>query len=223
MPPSAFDFEVLDAVADDGRCGGVGAVRRVRNENLAAGIALRLVPCAREQDAGEFAMRAGSRLQRDRVHAGDIEQAALQQIEDFKDALRERFRAVGMRFGQALDARDEFVDARVVFHGAGAERIHAEIDGIVPGGKAREVADNFDLGELGELRSLIAPCGAQKECGIYCRDVERREFVGALAGRRFLEEQGLVLRLVRADLAEGVGAGIVGICRHWLYPSQFNC
>ena len=143
-------LEVLDLVAADGRGRGIGAVRRVGNENLAARIALRLVPGADQQDAGELAMRAGRRLQRDGVHAGDLEQAALQQVDDFEHALRERVGPVGMRLGQALDAGDELVDARVVLHGAGAERIHAEIDGVVPGGEAREVADDLDLAQLGE-------------------------------------------------------------------------
>ena len=52
--------------------------------------------------------------------------------------------------GDAVEARDEFIDARVVLHGAGAERIHAQIDGVVPGGKAREVADDFDFADFGE-------------------------------------------------------------------------
>ena len=129
---------------------GIGAVRRVGNENLLARIALRLVPRARQQDAGELAVRAGRRLQRDRVHAGDLEQAALQQIDDFQNALRQRLGPVRMRLGQAFDARHKLIDARVVLHGAGAQRIHAEVDRVVPGGEPREVADDLDLAQLGQ-------------------------------------------------------------------------
>ena len=86
-------LEILDRVAADGRRGRVGAVRRVGNENLLARIALRLVPRARQQDARELAVRARRRLQRDRVHAGDFEQAALQQVENFQNPLRQRRRA----------------------------------------------------------------------------------------------------------------------------------
>ena len=113
-------LEILDRVAADGRGGRVGAVGRVGDENLLARIALRLVPCADEQDSRELAMRAGGRLQRDRVHAGDFDQAALQQIDHFENTLRQRFRPVRMRLGQSLDAGDELVHARVVLHGAGA-------------------------------------------------------------------------------------------------------
>ena len=52
-----------------------------------------------EQNAGEFAVRAGRGLQRDRVHAGDVEQAALEQIDDFEDSLRQRVGPVGVRLG----------------------------------------------------------------------------------------------------------------------------
>ena len=96
-------------------------------------------------------MRAGCGLQGDGVHAGDFEQAALEQVDDFKDALGQRVGPIGMSFGQPFDAGHQLVNARVVFHGAGAQRIHAQIDGIVPGGKPREVADDLDLAQLRQL------------------------------------------------------------------------
>ena len=118
MPPSGVRLEVFHLVAADGGGGGVGAVGRIGNEDFPARIAARFVPGADEKDAGEFAMRAGRRLQRDGLHAGDFDEAALQQLEDFENALGEGFRAVGVGFGEAFDARDELVDARVVLHGA---------------------------------------------------------------------------------------------------------
>ena len=164
-------------------------------------IALRLVPCAHKQDAGEFAVRSGGRLQRDGVHAGDFDQAALQQVDDFENALRERVGAVGMGLGEPFDAGDGLVDARVVLHGAGAERIHAEIDGVVPGREAREVADDFDFAQLGQQAGGFAMRGAEQGRGIDSGHVERRQLVGALAGRGFLEDERFVLRLVGADFA----------------------
>ena len=131
-------------------------------------------------------------------------QAALEQVDDFEDALGERVGAVGMGFGEALDAGDELVDARVVLHGAGAERIHAEIDGVVPGGEAREVADDLDLAQLGELRVCLSRCGAQQCGGVDGGHVERGQLVGALAGRGLLEDQ-------RLRSASGGG----GLCRGW--------
>ena len=52
--------------------------------------------------------------------------------------------------GEAIEPRHEFVYARVVLHGAGAQRIHPQVDGVVPGGKPREVAEDFDLADFGE-------------------------------------------------------------------------
>ena len=66
-------LQVLHLVAADGRRRGVGAMRRVGNQDLAARIALRLMPRAHQQNAGELAMRARCRLQRNRVHAGNVD------------------------------------------------------------------------------------------------------------------------------------------------------
>ncbi len=99
-------LEVLNLVAADGGGGGVGAVGGVGDEDFFARVALRLVPGADEEDAGEFAVGAGGGLEGDRVHAGDFDEAALEQIDDFKNALGERVGAVGMGFGEALDAGD---------------------------------------------------------------------------------------------------------------------
>jgi hypothetical protein len=142
--------DVLDHVTGDGRSGGVGAVRGIRNQDFLARIALLFEQGADEQDAGQFALRAGGGLQRDGVHAGDFEQRGFEMRHDLHGALRERFRLIGMRPGEAFGARDQLVDARVVLHGAGAQRIHAVVDGVVPGGEAREVADSFHFADFGE-------------------------------------------------------------------------
>ena len=111
--------QILDLVAADRGGRRIGAVRGVRDEDLAARIALRFVIGAGEQDAGELAVRAGGGLQGDGVHAGDFDEAAARACRcTSQRALRERFRLIGMRFGDALEARDELVDARVVLHGA---------------------------------------------------------------------------------------------------------
>ena len=71
-------LEVLNRVAADGRRGRVGAMRGVGDEDFLARVALRLVPGADQQNSGELAVRPGRRLQRNRVHAGDFDEAALQ-------------------------------------------------------------------------------------------------------------------------------------------------
>ena len=75
-------LDVLHLVADDRGGRRVGAMRGVGHQHGPAGVALRLVVGAGEQDSGELAMRAGGRLQRDRIHAGDLNQAFLQDMDD---------------------------------------------------------------------------------------------------------------------------------------------
>ena len=142
--------DVLDHVAGDSGCGGVGAMRGIRNQNLLARVALLRKQSANEQDAGEFAVRAGRGLQRDGVHAGDFEQRGFQMRHHLHNALRERFGLIGMRPGEPFGARDQFIHARIVLHRAGSQRVHAVVDGVVPGGEAREVADGFHFADFGE-------------------------------------------------------------------------
>jgi hypothetical protein len=87
-----------------------------------------------------------------------------------------------MRFGDAFEARDILVDARVVLHGAAAQRIHAQVDGIVPCREAGEVADDLDLGELRQC-GCFGTCGvAEKFGGVGLGHIERRQTIAALAG-----------------------------------------
>ena len=70
--PRLVRLDVLDRVAGDRGGGGIGAVRRIGNQNLLARIAALFEQRADQQDAGELAVRAGGGLQRDGVHAGDL-------------------------------------------------------------------------------------------------------------------------------------------------------
>ena len=136
-------LDVLDGVAGDGGGGRVGAVGGIRNQDLLARVAALFEQRADQQDAGQFAVRAGGGLQRDCVHAGRSRRGPLPGVAiTSMQPCGERFGLIGMRPGEAFGARHHFVDPRVVLHGAGTERVHAVIDGVVPGGEAREVADS---------------------------------------------------------------------------------
>ena len=61
-----------DAHAGHHRAGGIGAVRRGRNQHhVARGVAAIAMVGADHHQAGELALRTGVRLQRDRGEAGD--------------------------------------------------------------------------------------------------------------------------------------------------------
>ncbi len=189
-----FGLDVFDFIAGDDRGGGIGAVRGIGDQNLLSRIALLLQVRANQQQPGELALRAGGRLQGDGVHAGDFEKALLEQAKDFEAALGKLLRLIRMLGGDAVESRHEFVDPRIVFHGTGAEGIHAEVDGVVPGRKAREVANDFDFAYFREsLNALLAVILAQRLGGVHARNVERRQFKGALARRGFLEDESFVL------------------------------
>ena len=193
-------LEVLDLVAADGGCGGVGAVGRVGDENLLAGVALALVVSADEEDAGELTVGSGGGLEGDGVHAGDLDETVLQGLHNLQRALGEAFGLVGVSVGKTLEAGDGFVHARVVLHGAASERIHAEVDGVIPGGEPGEVADDLDLGELGHDAEARALRFAEEGAGVDGGDVEFGEAIGLLAGRRLLKDEVFVLVNVGRDL-----------------------
>ena len=126
-------------------------------------------------------------------------------------ALRQRFRLIRMRPGQAFGARHQFVDPRVVLHGAGTQRIHAVIDGVVPGGKAREVADGFHFAHFGEACDFRAHVVRAERLGRIDRGhIELGKLVGFLAGRTALEQQ---------RLHSARGAGDFVILLHSIIPT----
>ncbi len=193
--------QVFDLIADHGGGGGIGAVGGVGDQHLFARIALRLQIGAHEQDAGELAVSSGGGLEGDGIHAGDFDELIGQRLHDAERALRVLLGLIGMGFGDRVEAGDDLVDPRVVLHGAGAERIHAVIDRVIPGGEAGEVADDFDLADLRKRGGFGAQSVAEFGGGIDFGHVERAQAIGFFARRGVLEDQAFVLRDVRGDLA----------------------
>jgi hypothetical protein len=83
------------------------------------------------------------------------------------------------------------------------------------------VADDFDFAQLGQQAGRGAMRSAEQGGGIDGGHVERRHFVSALAGRGFLEDQRLVLRLVGADFAEWSCVRWFRMLRHFSLLIQF--
>ncbi len=67
-----------------------------------------------------------------------------------------------VQVGEAGQARQRLARLRVVLHGAGAERVEAGVDAVVPGGEVGEVADHL---QLGQLRHAGQPVLAQERRG----------------------------------------------------------
>ena len=130
VDPAALVGRDLDHLVAGHRHGRrVGPVGRVGGQHLAALLAAVGVVGAGEQQAGQLAVRAGRRLQADVGKAADLRQRPLQlphQLQCPLGALgvlgRVQPRVAGQR-------RDPLVEARVVLHRAGAERIEAACRG----------------------------------------------------------------------------------------------
>ena len=166
-------------------------------KNFLARVPLFFQVGANQQEAGEFALRASGGLQSNYVHARDFEEALLQEAQDFQAALRELLRLQRVLGGDAVEPCDEFIHARVVFHGAGAQRIHAQVDGVVPRGKTREMTENLDFADFRETLDAFATMArAQRFRWIRGRHIQRREFERAFSGRGLLEDQAFILACV---------------------------
>ena len=200
-------------------------MRGVRDQNLLARAALRVRQIgANQQQSGQFALRAGGGLERSGVHPRDFGEAIEQQLLNFQAALRQLLRLIGMLGGDAVEARDKFIHARVVLHRARPERIHAQIDRVIPRGKPREMADDFDFADFGESRNLLAGVvRAQRRLRVHGRHIERREFDAALAGRRLFEDQPFVLADVAASFLDAIGQSKFSSNLYGLYDFHFTC
>ena len=106
-----------------------------------------------------------------------------------------------MEVGEARERDEPLVDARVVLHRAGAERIEARVDAEVARRQLGEVPDQLELRHLGEPRRL----GAPKRLGHLRRGqpLRPRDRRRAAAGLRLLVDQ-----LHRRDLREHVGEAV---------------
>ena len=91
--------------------------------------------------------------------------------------------------GEALDTRYLFVHARVVLHGARAERIEAKIDGVVLRRETREMTDGFhfaDFGEVGDFGARVL--GAEDGGRIDRGHIERRQLIASFSRRTALKQ-----------------------------------
>src|SRR5258708_4572884 len=109
-----------------------------------------------------------------------------------------------MSVRKAVDARYKLVDARVVFHGARAQRIHAEIDGVIPGRESREMADDFYLADFGHVAEILPLLLTQQLRRINFGDIERRQLPRRFSRRRLFENQSFVLADVTCRFASHV-------------------
>jgi hypothetical protein len=115
-------------------------------------------------------------------------------------ALHGRDRLHGMQIADAGEPRHLLVEARVVLHGAGAERIDAHVDGVVLLRELGVVAHHLRLAEARQADLALALQGA--EAVLVLRD--RGQVDAAAALHALLEDQRLfdLQALVAGDRAD---------------------
>ncbi len=161
---------------------GVGRDDRVTLVRLAAIGEVR----AHQHQARQLSLRACCGLQGHGRKPGHLGEDLLELPHQLERTLRALVLLVWVQVGEAGKPRETLVDARVVLHRAGAERIEARVDPEVAVGEVREVTDDLVLGDLGQARRLLAG-----ERGRHLGDGEvvGRHAAGATAGPALLVDE----------------------------------
>jgi hypothetical protein len=147
----------------------------------------RVVIGADHRHPGEFTVRPGHRRQRHCGHAGHRLQHLLQFEHAGEEALARVIRARRMAREELRQHRQRIACARVVLHGARAERVELRVDGEVLLAQARVVAHHVELGDFGQRRRILAAqfCGQVVEAAASGRQLRR----GGAAGAGMVENQ----------------------------------
>ena len=133
---------------------------------------------------GELALAARGRLEADRVEAGHLEQDLLEVPLELERALDRVLAGERMEVAEARQADEPLVDARVVLHRAGAERVEAGVDAEVAVEsfvKWRRTSGSASSGRRGgSLRARLAGTAGTGRSG---RGIASRAAQGASARR----------------------------------------
>ena len=156
--PARVGLHRRELVAGHRHARRVRAVRGVGDDDLAPLLALAALGevGAHQQQPGQLALRAGGRLERDRVEPRDLGQHLLQLPAEAQRTLGAVLLLVRVQVAEARQRREALVDPRVVLHRAGAERVEAGVDSEVARRELGEVPHQVRLGELGQARRLGA-------------------------------------------------------------------
>ena len=165
----------------------VGAVGRVRHKDLGAGgVPAGLVVPADQQKAGVLAVGAGGGLHGHAGHAGDLAQQLFRTVQHLQSALGGPGGLQRVQFGKAGQGGQRLVDAGVILHGAGTQRVEPVVDAVGLPGQFDIMAVQVHLRKLRQPRRR----GAQG----FRRKVRRRGVAGgqvfhAPAGAGTLKQQ----------------------------------
>src|ERR1043165_42985 len=192
-------------------CGsGIGAVGRIRDEHRAPARTSRTVArvekSANHHDARHLAVRARRWLQRNAGKAGDLRQTLLQLVNHLQRALNIGFISERMKICKPRNARNALVETRVVLHRARAERIHADIDRVVPRRHANEVAHNIHFAYFRQSFEIVITLKLSwnKRVERQLFNVERRQSIADTPGLRTFKDELFVGTDVSGNFGDAV-------------------
>src|SRR5437868_736214 len=133
----------------------IRAMRRIRYQHLLARISAFAKRGADHHHTRHFAVSPGRGLKRHRVQSGYLRQTFFKPYDYLERALSQIDGRQGMKVREAVDSRYLLIDSRIVFHCAGAQRIHSRIDSVVPGREPGEMPNHVYFGELGESLQVV--------------------------------------------------------------------
>ena len=191
----------FDAIAQQRRGRRIGAVRGIGHQHDRARLAARRQRRLDRHHAAQLAVSARLGRHGDGGHARELAEPARQLADQLDGARDGRERLQGMDVAEARQPRHALVEARVVLHGAGAEREQPGVDAEVLLGEAHVVAHGLGLAEARQAdRRLALECAEARGEFRGLRQVDARGVRAAdLEDQRLLDGEPAVA-------AEGLAA-----------------
>ena len=140
------------------------------------------------------------------MQAGDLAENLLETPHELEGTLRRVGILERVQVAEARMPDDSLVDARVVLHRAGAQRIEARVDPERARGKLGKVANELGFGDLGEPGGLLA---AQLVGDVGARQlVVARQRRGPPTGLRLLVDEPHPATSARTSARWSISAGV---------------
>ena len=200
---------IFGLVAGKGGSRRISAMCAFGHQHHLAGIATSLQRGANRQHPAQFPVRPRLGAHRYAVHPGELDEPESEFVNHFQRAANRVDGLQRMDIGKARHPRNLLVEARVVFHRAGAEGKQAQIDGVVLPGKARIVPHCLGFGKAGKANGIGAFHAPQTVVRSRCRSIRliraskvenprkaeidtRRLYAADLEDQRLFQHQGAV-------------------------------
>ena len=134
--------------------------------------------CADVHESGQLAVSAGSRLERESIHAANLAQAAFKVIHEPERTLAHILVKKGVHvFKQTSDL---FVNLGIVLHRTGAKGIETVVHAEIAAGKVGIVTNDIDFAKLGKFKLGIVPHAFGNGVGCF-RYIQLRKVVSTPA------------------------------------------